>query len=178
MKSITIREKVFTEYISEEELIRIVDRCASLVAKEINSSQNVAVIGVLNGGIPFMQKVLDKSDGKVLVDYVKVISYGGGTTSSGKAELILDTSLDVKNKKVVIIDDIYDTGCTVSFLKQHFKSKGASVVRSACLFFKKNTNAEQPDYYGCEVGENFIIGYGLDYAGQGRNLKSIMQTKS
>ncbi len=177
MKTITIREKVFTEYISEKELQLIVDRCASDIAGEVNASENVAVIGVLNGGIPFMQKVLEKSDAKVFVDYVKVVSYGDGTLSSGKVKLVLDTSLDLRGKKVMIIDDIYDTGFTVAFLKKHFKSKGASEVRSACLFFKKNSNAEQPDYYGYTVGDDFIIGYGLDYAGWGRNLKCIMRTQ-
>ena len=175
MESIKINDRLFSEYISEERLKDILHGCISEIKKDLSGINGIVVLGVLNGGVPFLNEIVFSFDRNILIDYVKVASYGDGTFSSGKTELLLDTQFDLSKRTVLIVDDIFDTGNTVRFLRDHIRKKGAENVYAACLFYKKNTDHRtlKPDYYGIEIGDDFIIGFGLDYAQRGRNLKEI-----
>lgn len=175
MKTIIIKDKKFTELFSEQELKDIVTACAQKIKRTINETENLVLIGVLNGGIPFMNDIAFSLPENITIDYVRAVSYGDNTYSSGKVELLLDTQLDLRGKDVLIVDDIIDTGRTAKFLKDHFISKGAGSVRLCCLFYKKGTLVEEPEYFGSYIGDDFIVGYGLDYAQKGRNLKNILK---
>ena len=175
MKTIIIKDKRFTELFSEQELKDIVTACAHRIKLSINDTENLVLIGVLNGGIPFLNEIAFSLPENITIDYVKAVSYGDNTFSSGKIELLLDTQLDLKGKDVLIVDDIIDTGRTTEYLKDHFRSKGAGTVRLCCLFYKKGTLVKEPEYFGSYIGDDFIVGYGLDYAQKGRNLKNILK---
>jgi hypoxanthine phosphoribosyltransferase len=175
MKTIIIKDKKFTELFSEQELKNIVTSCSQRIKLSINDTENLVLIGVLNGGIPFLNEIAFSLPENITIDYVKAVSYGDNTFSSGKVELLLDTQVDLRGKDVLIVDDIIDTGRTTEFLRDHFISKGAGTVRLCCLFYKKGTLVKEPEYFGSYIGDDFIVGYGLDYAQKGRNLKNILK---
>lgn len=175
MKTIVIKDKRFTELFSEQELKDIVTACAQRIKRTVNDTENLVLIGVLNGGIPFLNEIAFSLPENITIDYVKAVSYGDNTFSSGKVELLLDTQLDLRGKDVLIVDDIIDTGRTTEYLKDHFISKGAGTVSLCCLFYKKGTLVKEPEYFGSYIGDDFIVGYGLDYAQKGRNLKNILK---
>lgn len=175
MQKLLINGKSFSEYISESDLRSIVNEAVSEIVSELKDAQELVVIGILNGGIPFMNEIIFSLPETVMVDYVKAASYGDGTTSSGRIELLLDTRLDLKGKTVLLVDDISDTGRTMNYLAAKMKEKGAGTVKTACLFYKKYPGVKEPDFYGAETGGDFIVGYGLDYAQKGRNIKRILK---
>ncbi len=176
-EDIKINDKVFTELLSEEQLALIVSDCVSKVKNKVSAVNDLVLVGVLNGGIPLFNEIAFSLNGDVILDYVRVASYGDGLCSSGQVNLLLDSSADVRNKTVLVVDDIVDTGITMNFLKDHFLSKGAEKVITCSLFYKRNDNYPEPDVFGAETGGHFIVGYGLDYAGKGRNLKKILKLK-
>ena len=168
---IKVNDKYFEDYISEKELKLSVERIVSEIKADHTDMSNLIIIGVLNGSIPFMNDVIFKLPEDISIDYVKVSSYGNNLESSGKVELLLDTKLDIAGKDILIIDDIIDSGLTQNFLKDHFLNKNAKTVKSCCLFYKK----VKADYSGIMIGNDFIIGYGLDYAQKGRNINRILK---
>jgi hypoxanthine phosphoribosyltransferase len=175
MQKLLINGKSFSEYISENDLRSIVDKTVSKIVSEFKDIEEPVVIGILNGGIPFMNEIIFRLPENVMVDYVKAASYGDGTTSSGRIELLLDTKLDLQGKTVLLVDDISDTGRTMDYLAARMKEKGAGKVKTACLFYKKCPGVKEPDFYGTETGDDFIVGFGLDYAQRGRNIKRILK---
>ena len=136
MQKLLINSKSFSEYISESDLRSIIDKTVSKIVYELKNEEDLAVIGVLNGGVPFMNEIIFRLPENVLVDYVKAASYGDGTESSGRIELLLDTRLDLTGKTVLLVDDISDTGRTLDFLAGKMKEKGADPVKTAVLFYK------------------------------------------
>ena len=168
---IKVNDKYFEDYISAEELKNAVGRLALEIKADYADMSDLIIIGVLNGSIPFMNDIIFQLPENITIDYVKVSSYGNDLESSGKVELLLDTKLDVTDKDVLIIDDIIDSGLTQKFLKDHFLKKNAKSSKSCCLFYK-NIKA---DYSGIEIEDDFIIGYGLDYAQKGRNINRILK---
>ncbi|NOR44951.1 MAG: hypoxanthine phosphoribosyltransferase [Candidatus Delongbacteria bacterium] len=168
---IKVHDKYFEDYILEEEIKKTVTRIASEIKSDYTDFSELIIIGVLNGSIPFMNDIIFKLPESITIDYVKASSYGNSLESSGKVELLLDTKLDIDGKDVLIIDDIIDSGLTQRFLKDHFSEKNARSVKSCCLFYKK----VKADYSGIMIGNDFIIGYGLDYAQKGRNINRILK---
>jgi len=172
---IKINDKYFEEFISEEELKNSVNRISSEIKADYSNMSQLIVIGVLNGSIPFMNDIVFKLPENITIDYLKASSYGDELESSGKVELLMDTKLDVRNKDVLIVDDISDTGLTLKFLKDHFFKKNARTVKTCCLFHKKDSMVDKPDYSGIMIGDEFIVGYGLDYAQKGRNINRVLK---
>lgn len=175
MKTVTIKDRTFTELFSEQELNKILTKSINDIKKAVTDEENLVIVGVLNGGVPFLNEIAFSLSEKITIDYVKAVSYGDNTFSSGNVELLLDSRLELNGKDVIIVDDIIDTGRTTEFLKDHFVSKGAKSVRTACLFYKKGVLKQDPDFFGSYIGDEFIIGFGLDYAQKGRNIKSILK---
>lgn len=176
-EEIKIKDKIFTELFSEEQLKDLILSCVNKVKSAVEETNDLVIVGVLNGGIPLCNDIAFSLSENVTVDYVKAASYGDSLKSSGEVKLLLDSVTDVRGKHVLIVDDIIDSGRTVSFLKDHFTAKGAQKVMICSLFYKRNNVCPEPDFYGTEIGEQFIVGYGLDYAGRGRNLKKILKLK-
>lgn len=109
------------------------------------------------------------------MDFIKISSYGSSMTTSGKIDLVMDTKFDVKGKNILIIEDIVDSGLTQKFLLEHYNKKEVKSIKVCSLFYKSvnNVTGVAPELFGFEIPDHFIIGYGLDFDQQGRNLKDV-----
>ncbi len=132
-------------------------------------------VAVLKGAFMFLSDLVRHIDGHASLDFMAVSSYATGTTSSGEVRLLkdLDTTLDGRN--VVIVEDIVDTGLTLTYLQDILRARGPKSLRTACLLSKPSRRKVdvKVEYIGFEIEDRFVVGYGLDYAEQYRNLPSI-----
>ena len=133
------------------------------------------IIAVLKGAFIFLSDLVRNMDGNVSLDFMAVSSYAKGTTSSGEVRLLkdLDTTLDGKN--VLIVEDIVDTGLTLTYLQDILRARGPRVLKTACLLSKPSRRKVdvKVEYIGFNIDDRFVVGYGLDYAEQFRNLPYI-----
>ncbi len=133
------------------------------------------LIAVLKGAFIFLSDLVRHMHGHVSLDFMALSSYAKGTTSSGEVRLLkdLDTTLDGKN--VVIIEDIVDTGLTLTYLQDILRARGPRSLRTACLLSKPSRRQVdvKVEYIGFTIEDRFVVGYGLDYAEQYRNLPHI-----
>jgi hypoxanthine phosphoribosyltransferase len=133
------------------------------------------LIAVLKGAFIFLSDLVRHMPGHVSLDFMAVSSYAKGTTSSGEVRLLkdLDTTLDGRN--VVIVEDIVDTGLTLTYLQEILRARGPRSLRTACLLSKPSRRQVdvKVEYTGFEIEDRFVVGYGLDYAEQYRNLPHI-----
>ena len=137
--------------------------------------QKPLVIGVLKGAIMFMTDVIRNMDIYMQIDFVDVSSYNGGTQSSGHVKLQKDIDTSVRGRNVLFIEDIIDTGRTLYFLQNLLKNRGAKSIRICTLFDKPENRLVdvKPDYVGFKVPDEFVVGYGMDYQGEYRNLPYV-----
>ena len=145
--------------ISQEKLENIVKSLAKEIEKDYNGREFI-MVGLLKGSIVFM---------------AEASSYGGGTESSGKVKIVKDLSISPKDKDILIVEDIVDSGNTLNFVVNHLVSSGARTVRVVTLCDKPSRRKIPftPDYCGAEIPDEFIVGYGLDYDEKYRNLPYI-----
>ena len=146
-----------------------------LEISEDYEGQELILIGTLKGAVPWMADLMKNITLDTQIDFVSASSYGASTESSGKVLLKKDISLDLKDKHVLIVEDIVDTGNTLKVLKDYFESKGPKSVKICTLLDKpaRRTADVKADYIGFVVDDLFIIGYGLDYDQKYRNLPYI-----
>ncbi|MBO4213339.1 MAG: hypoxanthine phosphoribosyltransferase [Clostridia bacterium] len=163
--------------ISERELDKIVSRIAGEIEKDYaKSGKKLLLLCILKGSVVFTAELMKKINLPVEIDFMKVSSYGGGTTSTGKPNIILDLSRrDLSNIDIVVVEDIIDSGNTLSYLTEYLKLKGANSVKTATLLDKKSRRMVnfEPDYVGKDIPDEFVVGFGLDYDEQYRNLPYI-----
>ena len=160
--------------LSREELAEGVGRLATLVQND-RGTQPLVLVGVLTGSIVLFADLLRRLDGSIEVGMVSASSYRGVETTPGELDLQLDLLPDVSQKHVLLVDDIFDTGRTMTALVDAIYSRGAASVKSLVLLRKKS-RAEvvmNPDYVGFDIPDVFVVGYGLDYNGAWRNLPQI-----
>jgi hypoxanthine phosphoribosyltransferase len=173
MKTIKILDKNFRESITAREIqIRI-----EQLAKQINqdfSGKEVDFLVVLNGAFMFAAELLKKIHLNCRVLFLRLSSYEG-TASSGNVKQIIGLNESIANKNVVILEDIIDSGNTINSLIDRISTQNATEIRIASLLFKPGSYLKQNKihYIGFEIPNDFIVGYGLDYDGFGRNLESI-----
>jgi hypoxanthine phosphoribosyltransferase len=133
------------------------------------------LVAVLKGAFVFLSDLARRMEGHVSLDFMAVSSYAKGTTTSGEVRLLkdLDTTLDGRN--VVIVEDIVDTGLTLTYLQDILRARGPKTLRTACLLSKPSRRQVdvKVEYIGFEIADRFVVGYGLDYAEQYRNLPYI-----
>jgi len=133
------------------------------------------VVAVLKGAFVFLSDLIRHMPGHVSLDFMAVSSYAKGTTTSGEVRLQkdLDTTLDGRN--VVIVEDIVDTGLTLTYLQEILRARNPRTLRTACLLSKPSRRKVnvKVEYIGFEIADCFVVGYGLDYAEQYRNLPHI-----
>lgn len=160
--------------IAEEEIsLRV-----SALAKAINedyTGQELVVICVLKGAFMFCSDLIRKIDLPLKLEFLQISSYGEGTTSSGNIKIEMDLTGPIKNKNVLIVEDIVDTGLTIKTLLEMLKLRNPKSLKLASLLFKpsRNTHKVPIDYLGFEIEDKFVIGHGLDYAGRYRELPYI-----
>ena len=147
------------------------------LAKEIEKDycgKNLLVIGLLKGSIMFMSDLIKEMDLPVMIDFMSVSSYSG-TTSTGVINVLKDTDISVKDKDVLIVEDIIDTGLTLSHVKKLLEDRGAKSLKICTLLDKpsRRTVEMKGDYVGFEIPDEFVVGYGLDYDQHHRNLPYV-----
>lgn len=159
---------------SEEEIAqRIKDMGAQMY--EDFKGRDPLFVSVLRGAFIFMADIVRACQVKSDVEFIAVSSYGNGTSSSGVVQITHDIQQDISGRELIIIEDILDSGNTLNFLKQYFLTKGAKSVTICTLLDKpgRRTKAITADYIGFVVPDEFVVGYGLDYAQKYRNLPYI-----
>ena len=163
--------------ISAEELDAITTRIASEIDRDYKDVEGrVVLVCVLKGSIVFMGELMKKVTVPVEIECVRVSSYGSGTTSQGKIDLSLDINrADIAECNLIIVEDIIDSGLTLTYLTEHFMKKGAKSVRTVTLLDKPSRRKVEfkTDYVGCEIPDEFVIGYGLDYDERYRALPYV-----
>ncbi len=137
--------------------------------------KKLVVIGVLKGAFVFMSDLVREIDLPLVTDFIQVSSYGSSDFSSGTITLLASPNHPVENVHILLVEDIIDTGLTMQWLAKHFSEQGATSVRICSLIDKSERREHQIqiDYTGFSISQGFLIGYGLDYNEQYRNLPSI-----
>ena len=173
MKTVTLKDKTFGISIPETELLKAVDNVAEKMNSDLKGKNPLFLI-VLNGAFMFASDLLKRVEIPAQLSFVKVSSYCG-TCSSGNVTELIGLNEDVKGRTVVIIEDIVDSGRTMYGMVEKLKSMGVGELRIATLFFKPEALRYdlKIDYAAMEIPNDFIVGYGLDYDGYGRNLRDI-----
>jgi hypoxanthine phosphoribosyltransferase len=155
----------------------IQDRLAEL-AQEIwaeYEGKDLLLVGVLKGAVMVMADLMRALPGSVPVDWMAVSSYGSGTKSSGVVRILKDLDTDITGKHVLIVEDIVDSGLTLSWIKSNLESRNPASVR-ICALLRKPEAAKvdiEVTWVGFDIPNEFVVGYGLDYAEHFRNLRDV-----
>ncbi|MBS4179715.1 hypoxanthine phosphoribosyltransferase [Lederbergia citrea] len=160
--------------ISEEEINAKILEIAGQLTEEYDGRFPL-VIGVLKGATPFMADLLKRVDTYLEMDFMDVSSYGRSTVSSGEVKILKDLNTPVEGRDILIIEDIIDSGLTLSYLVELFRYRKAKSIKIVTLLDKPTGRKAdiQADYVGFIVPDAFVVGYGLDYAEKYRNLPYI-----
>ena len=173
MKTITLKDKTFGISIPENELLTAIEKVAEKMRKDLEGKNPIFLV-VLNGAFMFAADLMKRVEIPAQMSFIKLSSYNG-TNSTGSVNEIIGLNEDVKGRTVVIVEDIVDSGLTMSKMVEILKNKGVSELKIATLFFKPDA-LKYPlnlDYVVMPIPNDFIVGYGLDYDGYGRNLRDI-----
>lgn len=172
---IQLYDKQFKLFLKEEEILAAVKKIAEEIAEDYRDQVPIFV-GVLNGAFMFVSDFLKCYPYPCEVSFVKLSSYRG-LTSTGIVETLLDVPDNIEGRSVIILEDIIDTGRTLQELIHIFNHTNVKEFKIASLFYKSEIyNGEYAiDYFGMEIPNSFIVGYGLDYKEQGRNLKNVYE---
>ena len=173
MKRVKIIDKEFEISIPSSEIQNIIFRLADKMNNDLRAKK-VIFLGILNGSFMFAGDLFKKIDIDCQITFLKVASYVG-TSSSGNVKRLIGLNEDIKDQVVVILEDIVDTGITLDNIIKQLKGYEPSEIRVATLLFKPEAYQIEIkiDYIGKEIPNDFIVGYGLDYNGFGRNLEDI-----
>ena len=170
---ITLNDKSFRVLIPAEDI----DKAVSRVAEQLNEryeGRRPIFLGVLSGSFHFLSDLVRKVDFESQVTFVKLSSYNG-TESTGNVTQQLGVDIDIEGRDIIIVEDIVETGHSMSYLLDYLRAKRPASVAICTLFFKpdKFLYNYKIDYTALSIGNEFIVGYGLDYNQLGRNLKDI-----
>lgn len=160
--------------LSEEQLQAKLDEMARDIDRTYGN-ENILVVGVLRGAVMVVADLVRKIHAPVTMDWMAVSSYGSGTKSSGVVRILKDLDEDVMDRDVLIVEDIIDSGLTLSWLKSNLESRGAKSVRIATMLRKPDAAKVDidVDFLGFDIPNEFVVGYGLDYAEAYRHLPFI-----
>lgn len=169
-----MREDIEKILITEQQIIEKTKELGVQLTKDYKG-RNPLAVGVLKGAMIFMADLLRSIDTYVEMDFMDVSSYGNSTTSSGEVKIIKDLDTSVEGRDILIIEDIIDSGLTLSYLVDLFRYRKAKSIKIVTLLDKPSGRKKdiQADYVGFVVPNEFVVGYGLDYAEKYRNLPYI-----
>ncbi len=166
--------------VSEQQIEEIVRRIAAEIgnaySQNLESGKKLLLLCILKGSVVFMGELMKRIKLPVEIDFMKVSSYGSGTATSGTVNIILDLHRkDISDLDIIIIEDIIDSGRTLSYLVNYLKLKGAHSVKTCTLLDKPDRREVQfePDFVGCIIPDEFVVGYGLDYDEKYRALPYV-----
>ncbi len=169
-----IEKDVERVLIGEKELSDRVRELGARITKDY-ADKDLLLVGILKGSVVFMADLMKAVDLPLTTDFMAVSSYGSGTTSSGHVKIIKDLSNDIAGKDLLIIEDILDSGNTLSHLVKMLNSRGAKSIRICALLNKPDRRQADItlDYEGFIIPDEFVVGYGLDYNEKYRNLPFV-----
>lgn len=176
-ETVKLHDLEFIPYLSAQELESIVNDVASRINQKYASKSPLFVV-VLNGAFMFASDLFKKLDFDCEISFLRVSSYRG-TASTGEVKEMMPVGTDVSGRDVVLLEDIVDTGKTMGEIKQKMLDNGAKSVNICTLLYKPDAFQGNyiVDFVGKEIPDRFVVGYGLDYDGLGRNLPSLFQIK-
>ncbi len=161
--------------ISEEEIQQRVAALAERISNDYDSDDELVLVGVLKGSFIFLADLARKLTIPRTIEFIAVSSYGSGSKSTGAVRLVMDVRGNIEDKHVLIVEDIVDTGHTLKYLIGMLESHRPASVKT-CALVRKAERAEvdvNVDYLGFDIGDEWVVGYGLDYAEQNRTLPYI-----
>lgn len=173
MKEIRILDKTFREFITQEEIQTRIEELAKQINTEM-AGKDVVFLGILNGAFLFAADLFRRIEFESRISFVKLASYEG-ISSSGSIKELIGWNEEIKGKSVIIVEDIVDTGNTLERIMGELSIRKAAEIKIATMFLKPTVyNKKIPlDYVGIEIPNSFVVGYGLDYNGYGRNYPSV-----
>ena len=174
---IQLHDKQFVPFISEQEIAFAIAKMAAQVEADF-ADETPVFVGVLNGAFMVVSDFMKHYKRPCEVSFIKMASYEG-TTSTDQVKQLIGINHDLSGRTVIILEDIVDTGNTVEELKAIFKQKKVKHLKIATLFFKPEAYKKdiKIDYVGIRIPNKFIVGFGLDYDGLGRNLPEVYKLK-
>ena len=166
------------EVLSKEDIAKSVTEVAATISKDYQDG-DLALIGALKGAFIFMADLARAISVPVQIGFLGVSSYGKSSESSGEVKVTKELDLDVAGKDVLVVEDIVDSGITLGFIMDYLKEHGARSVKVCALIDKKERRVVDVEVeYAChDIPEGFLVGYGLDYAEQYRNLPGVFHLK-
>ena len=166
--------------ITDAEIAARTNQLARIITDHFKGTEQLVVVGLLRGSFIFIADLVRRMALPVEVDFMTVSSYGNNTESSRQVRIIQDLETPIKNRDVLLVEDIVDTGHTLSQVKQILLTRAPSSL-SVCTLLNKPSRREidvEVDWVGFDIPDDFVIGYGIDYAQQGRNLPHIGVVKT
>ncbi|SEG04200.1 MULTISPECIES: phosphoribosyltransferase [Parabacteroides] len=173
MDRIRLKDKEFELFISENEIKDAIRRMAERIEADIKDTDPLFV-GILNGAFMFVSELMSYLNGPYELTFARYSSYRG-TSTTGTINEIMPIRVDVKNRPLILLEDIIDTGYTMQHVMNKLREQGASSVKLATMLFKPDALKcdLKPDYIGLEIPNDFIVGHGLDYDEAGRSYRDI-----
>ncbi|MCR2784711.1 MULTISPECIES: hypoxanthine phosphoribosyltransferase [unclassified Microbacterium] len=174
MRAADISDQLSTILVTEEQIREKLDQLAAQVDEDY-AGKDLLLVGVLKGAVMVMADLARSLQSDITMDWMAVSSYGAGTKSSGVVQIRKDLDTDLHGKHVLIVEDIIDSGLTLSWLLENFASRGAESIEVLALLRKPEAAKVEIDcrYVGFDIPNEFVVGYGLDYAERYRNLRDV-----
>jgi hypoxanthine phosphoribosyltransferase len=159
--------------LSDQQIQKRVAEMAAEIRRDF--PDDVHLIAVLKGAFIFLSDLVRHMSGKVSLDFMAVSSYAKGTTTSGEVRMMKDLDFGLEGRHVIIVEDIVDSGLTLNYLHEILRARNPKSLRTACLLSKPSRRQVNVpvEYIGFSIDDHFVVGYGLDYAEQYRNLAHI-----
>ncbi len=158
--------------LTEDQIRSRVRELAAQISADFAGEPQLHFVSVLKGAFMFLGDLIRAMDRPVSIDFMAVSSYGKGTSSSGEVRLLKDLDSGLEGRNVIIVEDIVDTGLTLAYLQEILHARSPKSLKTACLLSKPSRRVVdvKVDYTGFTIEDRFVVGYGLDYAEQYRNL--------
>jgi len=169
-----MNEYIDSVLVTKEEIAAMVSRLGEQISNEYRG-KNLVVVGVLKGGFVFMADLVRAINIPCQMDFISVSSYGCSTKSSGVVRLIKDIDIPLNDKHLLIVEDIIDTGLTLTYLKEMFKARNPLSVKICTAFDKPSRRKVEikAEFCGIEIPDEYVIGYGLDFKEKLRNIPDL-----
>ena len=161
--------------INADQIEARVREMAAEIERDFPPGDEIHLVGVLKGGFMFLADLVRSMSARVTMDFIAVSSYAKSTKSSGEVRLVKDLDTGLEDRHVVIIEDIVDTGLTLTYLQDILRARAPRTLKTACLLSKPSRRMVDVDvdYVGFTIEDKFVVGYGLDFGEKHRNLKHI-----
>jgi hypoxanthine phosphoribosyltransferase len=165
--------------LSEEQIRERIKAIGAEITRDY-AGRNPLLIGVLKGACFFLSDLLRAIDTRLSIEFMAISSYGSSTRTSGEVRILKDLDVPVEGRHLIVVEDIVDTGLTLSYLLANLRSRGAASVKLVALLdkYERREREVQIDYLGFKIPDHFVVGYGLDFAERYRNLPFIAVLKN